>query len=85
MVLKQKETIDISSKMGCIRCTVFSFIRQISYIKYTFVKECLKTNILLYVLPKILPLNLIDLYFYGYQILDSFSINEFAWIRCTLY
>ena len=34
----------------------------------------------------VLPLNLIDLYLYGYQILDSFiSINEFAWIRCTVY
>ena len=26
----------------------------------------------------------IDLHIYDNQILDSFSINEFAWIRCTV-
>ena len=32
----------------------------------------------LHVLTNILLLNLIDLYIYDFQILDSFSINEFA-------
>ena len=63
---------------------VFSFISQISYIKYTFVKECLKMNILLYPLPNILLLNLIELYIYDYQILDSFGISEFAGIGCMV-
>ena len=51
---------------------------QISYIKYAFVKECLKLNILLYLLPNILLLNLKELYIYDYQILASFGISEFA-------
>ena len=37
-----------------------------------------KINILLYLLPNILLLNLKELYIYDYQILDSFGISEFA-------
>ena len=60
--------------MGCIRCI------KLHYIEYTFVKECFKINISLYLLPNILPLNLIR----PIHILNSFSINEFAWIKCKV-
>ena len=52
-----------------------------SNILYTYVKECLKINMLLYLIKNILLYNLIDLYIYDYQILDSLTINEFAGIR----
>ena len=32
----------------------------------------------------IISIYLTDLYIYDYQILDSFSINEFAGIECTV-
>ena len=81
--IKAKNRLLISV-LKCVILDVFSLIRQIAYIKYTFVKEYKKVNILFYLLPNNLLLNLIDLYIYDYQILDSFSINEFAGIRCVV-
>ena len=58
---------------------VFSLISQISLYQIHFCKIMfLKINIILCLLPNILLLNLIELYNYDYQILDSFGISEFA-------